>query len=68
MRQDHQDGAAAAFAHRYAYVVGGICGIFSTMDEDLTAYYNALDTLNEYMVHMQISDKSAPFCALLSPP
>ena len=33
----------------YAYVVGGICGIFASMDEETAAYHHKLDFMNSHM-------------------
>lgn len=33
----------------YAYVVGGICGIFASMDEETAAYHHKLDFMNGHM-------------------
>lgn len=36
----------------YAYVVGGICGIFASLNQELNDFHTAVDNLNSYMTEM----------------
>jgi len=36
----------------YAYVVGGICGIFASLNQELNDFHTAVDNLNSYMREM----------------
>merc|ERR550514_2102525 len=38
----------------YAYVVGGICGIFASMNLELKDFYTAVDQLNNLMTDMNV--------------
>ena len=38
----------------YAFVVGGICGIFSNMNPHVSDYHNAMDSLNSLMADFEI--------------
>ena len=38
----------------YAYVIGAVCGIVSSMDEATTAYHKTMDELNIFMVENKL--------------
>ncbi|KAK3256392.1 hypothetical protein CYMTET_34472, partial [Cymbomonas tetramitiformis] len=39
----------------YAYLIGVVCSVFSSMAHDTTEYFEALDKLNKYMVNKHIT-------------